>query len=146
MCNIFPTKAVSCFLRWLFRISRDLCHITLDDSQPQRINFENNHFKKWLYCVKTNPLIFYTLTPISIFSMLFFMYWEGEFVWRSKLPRFLGNHFLHSHDPKEWFSSITLRREKMLVTLKVLGDKKLNYIKKGKDGKKITMNYTWNTR
>ena len=38
----------------------------------------------------------------------------------------VGNHFLYSHDYNEWFSSITVRRNEMLVTVKGLRYQKLN--------------------
>ena len=75
------------------------------------------HVPKYLRCysgadwtdivckVLFNP---YILTSASIFSIIFsiyfFWYWQGEFVSKA------SDHFLYSHDLRQWFSSIPVRR------------------------------------
>ena len=100
-------------------------------------------FLSWIACLKQNGLkrpldtIFTYLkrhngirsfNPIQtnircIFSILLFIhflrYWQGEFVYQSKASS-VGDHFLYSNDLYVWFRGDILRRNLMLVTLRVL--------------------------
>lgn len=69
----------------------------------------------------------YSLTLVCIFSQLFSIpflrCWQGEFVQQSRVS-LVADHRLYSCNLDVWFRSDVVRRNKMLVTLKVKGLKK----------------------
>ena len=94
-------------------------------------------FSAWVSLWKKNTIIMdvciwlefwllnsYTLTSVCIFSILFSLNFsrcrQGEFVKQSRAFS-VGKHFLYDCDLKVWLWGDTVRRNKILVTLRVKG-------------------------
>ena len=123
--NIFIVSCYSYCLWYLSHLSMKRHSLETEISQHECHSEKKNTIIMdvciWLEFWLLNS---YTLTSVCIFSILFSLNfsrcWQGEFVKQSRAFS-VGEHFLYDCDLKVWLWGDTVRRNKILVTLRVKG-------------------------